>query len=403
MKTLTLSVHPLTLAAVIALAVPTVAIAAGTMLKPPVTVTGTSVGALLTSTNSGTGGAIKATSAKGKAITASGLSSGVYAATTNPSISNHTHGFGISGYDASTDGGTLNAGVFGNSVFGTGVSGTSAAGIAVAAYADNGDAVDATSTGGNGVLVHASKFGVYSTAGDTGVTGVGPTGVDAYSSSSKTAFGDGLRATGGRGGTGVHAIGGSSGCSQFCAAILAQPGGIGADLIEVTDVENNLIMHLDYSGNLTIAGLVKTGGSCSTGCITTGTTGGTNVVAYAARQASPTIEDVGDGQLVNGVGYVSLDPAYARTIDQRVPYHIFLTPDADSNGLYVTHKTLAGFAVRENRGGRSTLTFEYRVVAKPVDSDDTRLPVWRARPFGHAARPVPTTALVPVKQAAGGG
>lgn len=32
---------------------------------------------------------------------------------------------------------------------------------------------------------------------------------------------------------------------------------------------------------------------------------------------------------------VSLDPAFAQTIDQRMPYHVLLTPDGDTRGLLV--------------------------------------------------------------------
>jgi hypothetical protein len=44
---------------------------------------------------------------------------------------------------------------------------------------------------------------------------------------------------------------------------------------------------------------------------------------------------------------------------------VFITPEGGSNRLYVVNKTAAGFEVHENRGGRSTLAFSYRIVAKP--------------------------------------
>ncbi|MBD5603952.1 MAG: hypothetical protein IAI48_02495, partial [Candidatus Eremiobacteraeota bacterium] len=63
----------------------------------------------------------------------------------------------------------------------------------------------------------------------------------------------------------------------------------------------------------------------------------------------------------------------ADTIDRRIAYHVFVTPEGDCNGLYVTQKTPNGFAVRELRGGRSSLSFEYRIVAKPLGEDGVRL------------------------------
>jgi hypothetical protein len=57
----------------------------------------------------------------------------------------------------------------------------------------------------------------------------------------------------------------------------------------------------------------------------------------------------------------------------RRAYHVFVTPEGDCKGLYVTQKSPAGFVVRELQGGRSTLTFDYRIVAKPLDDDGRRL------------------------------
>ncbi len=68
-------------------------------------------------------------------------------------------------------------------------------------------------------------------------------------------------------------------------------------------------------------------------------------------------------------------------IDDRTAYHVFLTPEGDSKGLYVTEESPAGFVVRESSGGRSTLAFEYRILARPVDGDGGRLGV--APPLPH--------------------
>jgi hypothetical protein len=57
---------------------------------------------------------------------------------------------------------------------------------------------------------------------------------------------------------------------------------------------------------------------------------------------------------------------------------VFLTPDGNSHGLYVTQKTPAGFVVRENDNGRSTLDFEYRIVAAPLGDRSAHLPAYVA-------------------------
>jgi hypothetical protein len=45
-------------------------------------------------------------------------------------------------------------------------------------------------------------------------------------------------------------------------------------------------------------------------------------------------------------------------------YHVFLTPYAETMGLYVAQRTARGFLVREQQGGTSNAPFSYRIVAK---------------------------------------
>jgi hypothetical protein len=95
-------------------------------------------------------------------------------------------------------------------------------------------------------------------------------------------------------------------------------------------------------------------------------------------------EDFGRGELVEGRAQVELDSDYAEMVELE-GYHVFLTPEGDSAGLYVTGKTSAGFEVREQQGGTSSLTFSYRVAARrkdvpaerlaPIDEQDTVPPV----------------------------
>ncbi|HXW76591.1 MAG TPA: hypothetical protein VEJ20_04200 [Candidatus Eremiobacteraceae bacterium] len=95
--------------------------------------------------------------------------------------------------------------------------------------------------------------------------------------------------------------------------------------------------------------------------------------ATVARTTESTLEDYGQGELVNGTAIVTLDPAFSEAISDRSTYLVFLTPDGDSRGLYVAQKTLHGFVVHENEGGRSTLEFDYRIVARPAGDDRSRM------------------------------
>jgi len=134
---------------------------------------------------------------------------------------------------------------------------------------------------------------------------------------------------------------------------------------------------LDYNGNLTVSGTVTT--SRGTYVRTSGSNGAA-MLEYTGRTTAPQVEDVGEAQLANGRAYVPIDARLSETIDPRVAYHVFVTPEGDCNGLYVTQKSPAGFAVRELRGGRASLAFEYRIVAKPVDENGVRLATAPALP-----------------------
>ena len=94
-------------------------------------------------------------------------------------------------------------------------------------------------------------------------------------------------------------------------------------------------------------------------------TRGTMYQTYASQHASATIEDEGVARMVNGYARVALDPAFASTISTTEPYLVFTTGRGDNRGLYVSNATPNGFDVHESSGGRSTLAFDYRIVAHP--------------------------------------
>jgi len=118
-------------------------------------------------------------------------------------------------------------------------------------------------------------------------------------------------------------------------------------------------------GDLTCTGQVKT----------LATTGGgkRKVETYATQSAENWMEDYGSGTLEKGVGVVKIDPTFAETVSETADYHVFLTPNADSKGLYVINKTPTSFEVRESGGGTSTLMFDYKIVAKRRGFESQRL------------------------------
>jgi hypothetical protein len=148
---------------------------------------------------------------------------------------------------------------------------------------------------------------------------------------------------------------------------------------------------VDGSGNEFLSGSLTTN---SAAFVRKAGRSGTTRLAYGAETAVPEIEDVGEATLTNGRAFVPLDAALADSIDMRRAYHVFVTPDGDCKGLYVAQRSSTGFLVRELGGGRSTLDFEYRVVAKPIGEDGARLalapPIERRAPAGrHRAGRMP--------------
>jgi len=84
--------------------------------------------------------------------------------------------------------------------------------------------------------------------------------------------------------------------------------------------------------------------------------GARTVETYATQSAENWMEDYGTGVMEKGVSVVKIDPAFSETVSETADYHVFLTPNADSKGLYVINKTRASFEVRESGGGTSSLS-----------------------------------------------
>ena len=111
---------------------------------------------------------------------------------------------------------------------------------------------------------------------------------------------------------------------------------------------------------------------------------GHRVGMFAAQSTRATLEDVGSGHIVAGHGSIQFAADFARTIDARSGYQVFLTPGGDNRGLYVANKTAAGFEVSEAQGGRSSISFDYRVVARPAGASPARLPEMHGMSATHA-------------------
>jgi len=101
--------------------------------------------------------------------------------------------------------------------------------------------------------------------------------------------------------------------------------------------------------------------------------GGRQVALYAVESPENWFEDFGYGQLSNGVVTIFLEPTFQQTVNSDADYHVFLTPNGDSHGLYVAQKTATSFEVREQGGGTSSIAFDYRIVARRKGYEEIRL------------------------------
>ena len=93
----------------------------------------------------------------------------------------------------------------------------------------------------------------------------------------------------------------------------------------------------------------------------------------------------GSATLVNGVATIHLEPVFGPLASSEFEYQVYLTPKGDCNGLYLAHKTVAAFEVRELGQGTSNISFEYRIVARRIVTENVRRahqtrPVDRQRP-----------------------
>ena len=94
---------------------------------------------------------------------------------------------------------------------------------------------------------------------------------------------------------------------------------------------------------------------------------------YAVESPENWFEDFGSGQLANGSAEIQLEPTFAETVNTGADYHVFPVPNGDCKGLYIAGKTATGFVVRELGGGKSNVSFDYRIVARRKGYESVRM------------------------------
>jgi hypothetical protein len=97
------------------------------------------------------------------------------------------------------------------------------------------------------------------------------------------------------------------------------------------------------------------------------------VSLYSVESSGNWFEDFGSGRLANGAAVVNLDSAFAQTVNTKTEYHVFITPNGESEGLYVINKTAGSFEVHEQHGGHSNIGFDYRIVGRRMGYENVRM------------------------------
>jgi hypothetical protein len=90
---------------------------------------------------------------------------------------------------------------------------------------------------------------------------------------------------------------------------------------------------------------------------------------YCTESPESIFEDHGGGQLDKGRTTIDIDPSFARFI-RTDDYSVFVTPEGDCKGLFVTNKRPRSFDVQELGGGTSGVPFRWRLVAKRKDVEE---------------------------------
>jgi len=101
---------------------------------------------------------------------------------------------------------------------------------------------------------------------------------------------------------------------------------------------------------------------------------GTTRLLYCTESPEVWYEDIGVGQLNNGIATIYLDTLFleAVTINEKYPMHVFIQLEGKCSGGVYVEKEFDKFRVIQNGGNDSNAPFSYRVIAKRKGNEDER-------------------------------
>ncbi|MGA9964086.1 MAG: hypothetical protein WBQ10_02690 [Terriglobales bacterium] len=327
----------------------------------------------------------------GQSDDTAGAGTGLYGYALSPrgfglyALETGTSGVGAYGMwqNASTIGtGSKQIGVWGDSANGDGLLGTSDTNGGVIGMAQSGLGVEGKSNSSIGVGgVSNTDVGVYGATFDASVAGVEGVYED-------------LNSNTGKGSTQIG-VWGDSGVSGSVGVLGTSDDG--NSLFGVNNTVNHETLYVQNSsgfnggtpfaarfagpGSSTYCSIFRDAADNGTGDLTcTGTispavpVGGNRMVRlYTVEAADNWFEDAGSGQLANGSATIALDQVFAQTVNGDLDYHVFITPNGECEGLYVTNKTAHGFEVHELHKGHSNIAFDYRIMARRKGFENVRM------------------------------
>lgn len=353
----------------------------------------------------GIGGFAVSTGVEGQGTSASGI--GVF----GWAISSTGNTLGVSGQADSTTGIGVKGNATASSGINIGVQGESSSPTGIGVYGKNLVASDIT-TGVLGIVASPSGVGI---SGENQATSGNAEGVEAItlSTGGVGAYGEGVQYS--NEGLQVHlrpiGVWGDTNQSSGIGVLATADNGIAfsgynnADNISTAKFFNDETVNetgniLAVQGYMGICVMDVSGNLACTGTkdAVVPVDGGTRKVAlYAEESPENWFEDAGSGQLSVGVAVIQLEPLFAQTVNTGVDYHVFLTPNGDCKGLYVTNKTGDSFEVHELGGGKANVSFDYRIMARRKGYESVRL-ADKTKQFDNAVNePRPRPGVTPMK------
>jgi hypothetical protein len=101
---------------------------------------------------------------------------------------------------------------------------------------------------------------------------------------------------------------------------------------------------------------------------------GQNTVMYTLVSPKMTIQTYGIGQLNSGKANISFDDAFASIVSDDEPIIVTVTPIGESEGVHLSQVNSKGFAVEENRAGKSNVQFSWIAIGKRKGFENKSLP-----------------------------